>query len=119
MLVSPPMPRPSSLAKPSELFGEKDFYLEEFRGRSVLIALAPEAAAARMDLQPLASTGRDLARHDTRGILRRPGAWCFGRWRAPSGISCATARVSSCGGRGSGRPWRAACAPPSRGPSPG
>ena len=67
------MPRPSSLAKPSELFGEKDFYLEEFRGRSVLIALAPEAAAARMDLQPLASTVRDLVRNDTRVILWWPG----------------------------------------------
>jgi len=67
------MPRPSSLAKPNELFGEKDFYLEEFRGRSVLIALAPDAAATRMDLQPLASTVRDLVRNDTRVILWWPG----------------------------------------------
>ncbi|HYY06328.1 MAG TPA: GNAT family N-acetyltransferase [Candidatus Limnocylindria bacterium] len=48
-----------------ELFAEKDFYLEEFRGRSVLVAVAPGAA----DLGPLAGAIGDLVRNDTRVLL--------------------------------------------------
>src|SRR5437867_4977456 len=44
---------------------EKDFYLEEFRGRSVLVAVAPGAA----DLGPLAGAVADLVRNDTRVLV--------------------------------------------------
>jgi amino-acid N-acetyltransferase len=55
-----------------EPFGEKDFYLEEFRGRSVLIAVAPAVAAQRTDLGPLARTTADLVRNGTRVIVWWP-----------------------------------------------
>src|SRR5437773_12438067 len=48
-----------------ELSLEKDFYLEEFRSRSVLVAVAPGAA----DLGPLAGAVGDLVRNDTRVLL--------------------------------------------------
>lgn len=97
MLVSRAMPRPSTLRQPSELFGEKEFYLEEFRGRSVLIALAPEAAARRIDLNPLASTVADLVRNDTRVLLWWPGL-------GPT----AARRLRTAFGRAFARPGRAA-----------
>ena len=55
-----------------ETFGEKDFYLEEFRGRSVLIALAPEVVAARADMSALAGAVADLVRHQTRVLIWWP-----------------------------------------------
>ncbi len=55
-----------------ELFGEKDFYLEEFRGRSVLIAMAPTPSTARPDLGPLVETVADLVRNGTRVLLWWP-----------------------------------------------
>src|SRR5438034_362011 len=48
-----------------EHFAEKDFYLEEFRGRSVLVAVAPGVT----DLGRLASALADLVRNDTRVLL--------------------------------------------------
>src|SRR5258705_13908765 len=48
-----------------ELSLEQDFSLEEFRGRSVLVAVAPGAA----DLGPLAGAVGDLVRNDTRVLL--------------------------------------------------
>src|SRR2546425_12365961 len=48
-----------------ELSLEKDFYLEEFRGRSVLVAVAPGAA----DLGSLAGAVGDLVPNDTRVLL--------------------------------------------------
>jgi amino-acid N-acetyltransferase len=56
----------------ADAFGEKDFYLEEFRGRSVLVAVAPQAAGARPDLAPLAAAIRDLVLNDTRVLLWWP-----------------------------------------------
>jgi N-acetylglutamate synthase-like GNAT family acetyltransferase len=55
-----------------EPFGEKDFYLEDFRGRSVLVALSPAAARGRPDLAPLAATVADLVRNGTRVLLWWP-----------------------------------------------
>jgi amino-acid N-acetyltransferase len=55
--------------RPGKPFGEKDFYLEEFRGRSVLVALAPAAATARPHLAPLAGAVADLRRNGTRVVL--------------------------------------------------
>ena len=56
----------------AELFGEKEFYLDEFRGRSVLVAVSPAAAASRLELGPLAAAVRDLVVNDTRVLLWWP-----------------------------------------------
>lgn len=58
-------------AKP---FGEREFYLEEFRGRSVLIALAPAALGPRLRLGRLAEAVSDLVRNRTRVLLWWPCA---------------------------------------------
>jgi amino-acid N-acetyltransferase len=55
-----------------EPFGEKDFYLEELRGRSVLIALAPRVVADRTTLDPLATTIAELMRNGTRVLVWWP-----------------------------------------------
>jgi amino-acid N-acetyltransferase len=55
-----------------EPFGEKDFYLEELRGRSVLIALAPRVVAERAPLEPLAATVAELMRNGTRVLVWWP-----------------------------------------------
>jgi amino-acid N-acetyltransferase len=56
------------LRQPGEPFGEKDFYLAEFRGRSVLVAAAPGS----LDTDPLAAVVADLVRNDTRVLLCWP-----------------------------------------------
>jgi len=66
------MPSSASRRPARELFGEKDFYLEEFRGRSVLIAVAPTVAEGRPDLGPLAGAVADLVRNGTRVLLWWP-----------------------------------------------
>ncbi len=53
-------------------FVEKEFFLDEFRGRSVLIAVAPGAPGARPDLRPLAGAVADLVRNDTRIVFWWP-----------------------------------------------
>ncbi|HYR95499.1 MAG TPA: GNAT family N-acetyltransferase [Candidatus Binatus sp.] len=63
---------PIDVHQGAELFGEKEFYLEEFRGRSVLVAVSPAAAAARLELGPLAAAVRDLVLNDTRVLLWWP-----------------------------------------------
>jgi amino-acid N-acetyltransferase len=55
-----------------QLYEEKDFYLEEFRGRSVLIAASPDAASGRRDLAPLARAVSDLVRNGTRVVVWWP-----------------------------------------------
>ncbi|MGH7893203.1 MAG: GNAT family N-acetyltransferase [Candidatus Binatia bacterium] len=55
-----------------EPFGEKDFYLEELRGRSVLVALAPRVVAERAPLDPLAITVAELIRNGTRVLVWWP-----------------------------------------------
>src|SRR5947207_13716365 len=66
------MPSPTRARRAGEPFGEKDFYLEEFRGRSVLVAMAPAAAAARPTLGPLAAAIADLVNNDTRVLCWWP-----------------------------------------------
>jgi N-acetylglutamate synthase-like GNAT family acetyltransferase len=56
----------------TEPFGEKDFYLEELRGRSVLLALAPRVVAERAPLDPLAATIAELLRNGTRVLVWWP-----------------------------------------------
>ena len=53
-------------------FGEKEFYLEEFRGRSVLMAVAPSAVGSRTSLRVLARTLAALVRNETRVVLYWP-----------------------------------------------
>ena len=66
------MSSPSGGSPPPEPFDEKDFYLEEFRGRSVLLALAPAVTGA--DLGAVAGAVADLVRNDTRVLLWWPAA---------------------------------------------
>src|SRR5437867_7703537 len=66
------MSRAPGGSPPPEPFEEKDFYLEEFRGRSALVALAPAVTDA--DLGSLASAVADLVRNDTRVFLWWPAA---------------------------------------------
>jgi amino-acid N-acetyltransferase len=58
----------------SQPFGEKEFYLEEFRGRSVLIAFAPSAVGARAPLKSLETAVRALVQNDSRVLLWWPAA---------------------------------------------
>jgi len=74
-----------------ELFLEKDFYLEEFRGRSVLVAVAPGAA----DLGPLAAAVGDLVRNDTRVLL----CWFDRAPAAQRRLRAALGRAKGLGGR--------------------
>src|SRR5262249_35403837 len=55
-----------------EPFGEKGFYLEELRGRSVLVALAPRVVADRAPLDALATTIAELMRNGTRVLVWWP-----------------------------------------------
>jgi N-acetylglutamate synthase-like GNAT family acetyltransferase len=53
-------------------FDEKEFYLEEFRGRGVVLALEPAVVASRARLTVLARTLAELVRNDTRVVLYWP-----------------------------------------------
>jgi hypothetical protein len=66
------MARRLTLTLAGEAYEEKDFYLEDLRGKSVLIAIEPEAAAQRPDLSHLAATVGDLVRNGTRVVLWWP-----------------------------------------------
>jgi amino-acid N-acetyltransferase len=81
------MPASRSGSPPPQLFEEKDFYLEEFRGRSVLVGIAPAAAASRPALEPLATAIGDLVRNDTRVVVWWPSQGVAGdrRLRAALG----------------------------------
>ena len=72
-----------------ELSLEKDFYLEEFRGRSVLVAVASAAG----DLGPLAGAVADLVRNDTRVIL----CWCDATPAAGRRLRAALGRAKGLG----------------------
>lgn len=58
----------------AELFGEKDFYLEEFRGRTLLVVVDPTVAGSRAGLDDLARAVRELLRNRTRVLLWWPSA---------------------------------------------
>ena len=66
------MARRLTLTLAGEAYEEKDFYLEDLRGKSVLIAIEPESAAQRPDLSLLAATVGDLVRNGTRVVLWWP-----------------------------------------------
>jgi amino-acid N-acetyltransferase len=55
----------------AEPFGEKEFYLEEFRGRTMLFVVDPSVADSRVGLDDLARTIRELVRNRTR-VLELP-----------------------------------------------
>ena len=74
-----------------EFYLEKDFYLEEFRSRSVLVAVAPGAT----DLGPLAGAVGDLVRNDTRVLL----CWFDRAPAAERRLRAALGRAKGLGGR--------------------
>jgi N-acetylglutamate synthase-like GNAT family acetyltransferase len=66
------MARRLTVTLAGDAYEEKDFYLEDLRGKSVLVAIEPESAALRPDLSRLAATLGDLVRNDTRVVLWWP-----------------------------------------------
>lgn len=66
------MTRSTRLTEAHEPFGEKGFYLEEFRGRSVLLAIDPVIVGERPDLSELSAVVADLVRRETRVLLWWP-----------------------------------------------
>jgi N-acetylglutamate synthase-like GNAT family acetyltransferase len=68
------MARTTRRRRNAQPFGEKEFYLEEFRGRSVLIAFAPSAVTARPSLKSLRAAVQALVRNDTRVLVWWPSA---------------------------------------------
>jgi amino-acid N-acetyltransferase len=84
-----------------EPFVEKDFYLEEFRGRSVLVALAPSVVAARADMTALAHAVADLVRNQTPVLIwwPSPAPGTERRLLAALGRARALRRRRSPGGR--------------------
>jgi N-acetylglutamate synthase-like GNAT family acetyltransferase len=66
------MAGPTTARHAGEPFGEKEFYLDEFRGRSVLVAVAPGAVGGGAELAALATAVADLVRNDTRVLVWWP-----------------------------------------------
>lgn len=66
------MARRLTVTLAGEAYEEKDFYLEDLRGKSVLVAIEPACAAQRLDLSQLAATAGDLVRNGTRVVLWWP-----------------------------------------------
>ena len=83
-------------------FGEREFYLEEFRGRSVLIALSPGALGSRLRLAGVSEAVADLVRNRTRVLLWWP---CAGEDGARGLLQALRARRSL-------RPWLRGPTPP-------
>ena len=52
-----------------EAFDEKQFYLDEFRGHTLLFAIAAEELAREADYEQLAAVTRALLTNDTRVLL--------------------------------------------------
>jgi amino-acid N-acetyltransferase len=61
-------PEPGPIAE-EPLFSEKEFYLDEFRGRTLVIALPLRECAGDEAFDALAATTRELLRNDTRVLL--------------------------------------------------
>jgi amino-acid N-acetyltransferase len=76
----------------AEPFGEKDFYLEEFRGRTMLFVVDATVAASRARLDDLARTVRALLRNRTRVLLWWPGASARGLERMRRALAAAGRR---------------------------
>ena len=98
------MTRSARVAEADEAFGEKHFYLEEFRGRSVLIALSPAVTAERPDLSGLATVVAELVRSDTRVLLWWPTATPGGERRLLAALGRAKALPRRAGTRRRMRP---------------
>lgn len=56
-------------ARPTPVFTEKTFYLEEFYGKSLLFALVPPGGERMSDLDSLIKTLRELRRNQTRCVV--------------------------------------------------
>lgn len=98
------MTRSARGADADEAFGEKHFYLEEFRGRSVLLAVDPVIASERPDLTSLCRTVGDLIRSDTRVLLWWPTATPGGERRLLAALGKAKALPRRTGTRRRLRP---------------
>jgi amino-acid N-acetyltransferase len=83
------------MAKPSpgEPSVEREFFLEEFQGRSALVAIAPAVVASRPDLQVLCATVADLVRHGARVLIWWPSAGKASDRRLLAGLRRARAFV--------------------------
>src|SRR5262245_49533043 len=75
-------------------YGEKEFYLEEFRGRGVLIAVAPAAVAARAPLKSLGAAVSALVRNDTPIVLWWPHVTPHSERRLLAALGRAPTKVS-------------------------
>lgn len=89
--------RPAYFPSPQDAFSEKAFYLQEFRGRTLLLAGTAESWSAGPDPEPLL---RELEANETRVLLLgTDAAWLTATsGRAP--LSAASRRLS-------GQVWRA------------
>ena len=65
-------PLDQSAAGGAALFDEKSFYLEEFYGKSLLLALIPPSGERVGELDPLVRTLRELRRNQARCIVIVP-----------------------------------------------
>src|SRR5262245_47348797 len=75
-------------------YGEKEFYLEEFRGRGVLIAVAPAVVAARAPLKSLGAAVSALLRNGTPVVVWWPHAAASSERRLLAALGRAPAKRS-------------------------
>ena len=75
-------------------YGEKEFYLEEFRGRGVLIAVAPAVVAARAPLKSLGAVVTALVRNDTPVVVWWPHVAPHAERRLLAALGRAPAKTS-------------------------
>src|SRR5262245_15053110 len=88
------MARTSRRRRAARPYGEKEFYLEEFRGRSVLIAVAPAAVAAGAPLKSLAAAVTALVRNETPVVVWWPHVAAHSERRLLAALGRAPRKVS-------------------------
>jgi amino-acid N-acetyltransferase len=88
------MARTSRRRRAARPYGEKEFYLEEFRGRSVLIAVAPAVVAAGAPLKSLAAAVTALVRNETPVVVWWPHVAAHSERRLLAALGRAPRKVS-------------------------
>src|SRR5262245_51343448 len=88
------MARSSRRRRTARPYGEKEFYLEEFRGRSVLIAVAPAVVAAGAPLKSLAAAVTALVRNETPVVVWWPHVVAHSERRLLAALGRAPRKVS-------------------------
>lgn len=76
-----------------EPFGEREFYLEEFRGRAVLIAIAPSVVLGHAPLRSLTAAVSTLVQNDTRVVVWWPAVVPAAERRLLAALGRAPAKV--------------------------